>query len=88
MPRARPVHSCSRGFAWMRLGDVGFILVLVGSIRRAYMSSGLFGFAWVYSGARRVRRGYSGSRGFTGAHLMFVEYVRVNSLGRSSGSFG
>ena len=50
-------------------------------------SSGSFGFAKVYLGARRGRRVHSGSRWFTVAGLVVVEFIRhlVGSLGRFVG---
>ena len=47
-------------------------------------------FAWIHSGAPRIRRVHSGSRGLILVHLVVVG-VRVGSLGRakrSPGSFG
>ena len=86
--RGRPVHSGSRQFTWARVGIVGIILFLVGSVGRIMVSSGSFGFTWVNLGASRCRRVHSGSFGFTGARLMFVGFirVRVGSLGDFKGS--
>ena len=72
------VHSSSRGLTPAR---IGVVWVRVGSLGRAYESSGSFGFAWFNTGGPRV---HSCSRGFTRASLVFVGFfrVRVGSLGR------
>ena len=76
-PRGRGVHSGSRGFTWVRLPFVGFICVRVGSLRRAYDSSGSFRFPWVHSGAFRIRDVHLCSRVFTRALLGIVGFIRV-----------
>ena len=49
-------HSGSREFTREHLGVVGFILDCVGTLRRAYLSSGSSGFEWVHLGAPMGRR--------------------------------
>ena len=83
-PRARRVHSGSRGFTRVRLGVAvdklihqgslglwvdGFFRFRVGVLMRAEGSSGSLGFAWVHSGAQRCRRVRSCSRRCTRACL-------------------
>ena len=67
-PRGRRVHSGSRGFIQACLVVVG---VRVGSLGRAYGSSGTYGFVWV----RTARLGVVG-----------LIRVGVGSLGRPKGS--
>ena len=59
-----------------RLLVVGYILVHVGTLRRALTSSGSLGFAWVHSGAPNDRPIHSGSRRFTQALISFVWFIR------------
>ena len=71
------VHSVSRGFTFTRIVIAGFILVPVGSLRRAYWSSGPFLYAWVHSLALSGRHVHSGTRGFTFARLVVATSIRV-----------
>ena len=57
--RCLRIHSGSRVSTGVRLFVVGFIRVRNGSLGRAYMSSGSFGFACVNSVARKSRRVHS-----------------------------
>ena len=61
------VQSGSRRFTRTRIGIVVFFWNRVGSLGRAYRSSGSFGFAWARLGATRGSRVHSGYREFTGA---------------------
>ena len=67
------VHSGSLGLTWTRLGVVGFISVLVGSLGRA----------------KGCLRGHSGWHGFNRAsqEVVGLMRVRVGSLVRAKGSF-
>ena len=71
VPVGRRVHSGSRGFIRARLVIVVIIRVRVGSLGRAYGSSGSYGFVWV----RTARLGVVG-----------LIRVGVGSLGRPKGS--
>ena len=68
--RDRRVHSGSRFFTTSSLGVVGFILDSVGSLGRAYGSSGLYAFACFHFP--------TGSRGFTLAHLGVLGFITVS----------
>ena len=70
------VHSGSRGFTRASVGDVGFILVRLGSLGRDKGSSGSFGFAWSPLCAPKCCRVHWGSRSFTRALSGFFR-VRV-----------
>ena len=64
-------------FAWVRLGVIRFVRVLVGSVERVKTSSGSLGFPCVNSGGPRGGRVNSGSRGLTGVRLSVVWFIRV-----------
>ena len=78
--------SGSFGLAWVHssgLSAVGFIGVRVGSLGRAYVSPGIFGFACVQLGLHMGGQVYSGSRGFNPAQIGVAGFIRVpvGSLG-------
>ena len=62
---------------WAFLGVVEFIGVAVGSLGRAYASSGSFRFAWVHLCAPTGRRVHFRFCGFTGEGLGDVLIIRV-----------
>ena len=94
----RRVYWLSRGFTCSRLWIDGIIGVLVGSLGRAYVSSGLFGFTQahirlvVFICLRvgslhppRGRRAYTSLREFNRSHPVVVVFipVRIGSLRRA-----
>ena len=76
------------GFVWVHsvcVGVAGFIQVRLGSLGRAYASSGSFGVAWVHYCAVRRPMVHSGSRGITRARQVVAVFIlmRVCSFGRA-----
>ena len=71
------VNSVLRGFTQARQGVVAYIGVRVGSLWHDYNSWWSFWFARVSSGVPSDRCVHSGSRGFSPASLVVVQFIHV-----------
>ena len=77
MPSGRRVDSGSRRFTGSRQVFAGFILVRMGSLKRAWGSPGSFACALVHSVALMGCRVHWVSRGFTRVRIGVVGFIRV-----------